>query len=138
MNQQSPGFNPFPATPPQPPASLPPSSIAPQSFQYTPTPPQLQPQEYTHSPGGHQEQTTAKLLLGKPQYAPSDLDSSVSVDEDYFDLDIEAYYSKGNNACGFIPGLPVILTDTNVPETDDDFLTSDFASVSGRSSVYDG
>jgi hypothetical protein len=104
------------------------------NFQYAPTPPQ--PPE----PGqnSHQEQTTAKLLIGKPEYAPSDLDSNVSgVDEDYFDLDIETYYSKGNNACGFIPGLPVILTDNNVPETDDDFLTSDFASVSGRSSVYD-
>ena len=76
--------------------------------------------------------------MGKPQYTPSDLDSSVSVNEDYFDLDIETYYSKGNNACGFIPGLPVILTDTSVPEAGDDFLTSDFASVSGRSSVYDG
>ncbi len=60
------------------------------------------------------------------------------MDEDYFDLDIEAYYAKGNNACGFIPGLPVILTDTNVPENDDDFPMDDFASVSGRSSIYDG
>jgi hypothetical protein len=135
LNQQSPSFKPFPDTPPQPPASLSPRLTAPTNFQYAPPPPQP-PQEFAQN--GHQEQTTAKLLLGKPQYAPSDLDSSVSVDEDYFDLDIEAYYSKGNNACGFIPGLPVILTDTNVPETDDDFLTSDFGSVSGRSSVYDG
>ncbi|EXJ62735.1 hypothetical protein A1O7_03173 [Cladophialophora yegresii CBS 114405] len=135
LNEQSPSSKPFPGTPPQPQASLSPRLTAPTNFQYAPPPPQP-PQEYAHNV--HQEQTTAKLLHGKPEYAPSDLDSSVSVDEDYFDLDIETYYSKGNNACGFIPGLPVILTDANPPETDDDFLTSDFGSVSGRSSVYDG
>lgn len=63
------------------------------------------------------------------------MDTSIS--EDYFDLDIETYYAKGNNACGFIPGLPVILTDQSEPETDEDLLTNDYASLSGRSSVYD-
>lgn len=75
------------------------------------------------------------MLRGKPQYAPSETDTYVS--EDYFDLDIDTYYANGNNACGFIPGLPVILTDTNEPETDEDLLTNDYASLSGRSSVYD-
>ncbi|KAH0846621.1 Zn(II)2Cys6 transcription factor [Fonsecaea pedrosoi] len=132
LNQQSPDFNIFPNTPPQPAISAPPPSSTSSTFQYAATPPQF-PDYGQYS---HQEHPTAKLLHGKPQYAPSDLDSSVS--EDYFDLDIETYYAKGNNACGFIPGLPVILTDNNVPESDDDFLTSDFASISGRSSVYDG
>ncbi|KIX98041.1 uncharacterized protein Z520_06120 [Fonsecaea multimorphosa CBS 102226] len=133
LNQQGPDFNLFPNTPPQPALSAPPPSATPTNFQYAATPPQFP----DHGQYTHQEHPTAKLLHGKPQYAPSDLDSSVS--EDYFDLDIDTYYANGNNACGFIPGLPVILTDTNVPESDDDFLTSDFASISGRtSSVYDG
>ncbi|EXJ72056.1 uncharacterized protein A1O5_04559 [Cladophialophora psammophila CBS 110553] len=134
LNQQSPDFNLFPNTPPPPPPAIsaPPPSAPPSNFQFAGASPQLAEYgQYTH-----QEHPTAKLLHGRPQYAPSDLDSSVS--EDYFDLDIETYYAKGNNACGFIPGLPVILTDNNVPESDDDFLTSDFASISGRSSVYDG
>ncbi|EXJ86548.1 hypothetical protein A1O3_03501 [Capronia epimyces CBS 606.96] len=63
------------------------------------------------------------------------MDTSIS--EDYFDLDIDTYYANGNNACGFIPGLPVILTDQSEPETDEDLLTNDYASLSGRSSVYD-
>jgi hypothetical protein len=92
---------------------------------------------YDHEqPQYGQDHSTAKLLRGKPQYAPSETDTYVS--EDYFDLDIETYYAKGNNACGFIPGLPVILTDTAAPETDEDLLTNDYASLSGRSSVYDG
>lgn len=98
------------------------------NFQYTPQ----EPGQFQYA----QEHTTAKLLRGKPQYAPSEMDSSVS--EDYFDLDIETYYAKGNNACGFIPGLPVILTDAGEPETDEEFLSSDYASLSGMSSVYDG
>ncbi|KIX10452.1 uncharacterized protein Z518_01535 [Rhinocladiella mackenziei CBS 650.93] len=121
-------FNAFADTSPQPPVSLPVSNI-PTNLQPPRPPPNHD--NFQHS----QDHPTAKLLHGKPQYAPSEMDTSVS--EDYFDLDIETYYAKGNNACGFIPGLPVILTDTSEPETDDDFLTSDYASLSGRSSVYD-
>lgn len=129
FQHQSPNFNPtFPNNPPHAPIGVT-QSNAPAGFQY---PPQTQ-ENFQYA----QDHPTAKLLLGKPQYAPSDMDSSIG-EEDYFDLDIETYYAKGNNACGFIPGLPVILTDTNEPETDEEFLASDYASISGRSSVYDG
>jgi hypothetical protein len=106
------------------------------TFSTPPTRPQISQLQTDYRYNTSQEPTTAKLLAGKAEYDPLDLD--VGVDEDYFDLDIEEYYARGNNACGFIPGLPVILTDNNVPEAEDDFLTNDFASVSGRSSIYDG
>lgn len=86
-------------------------------------------------PGEH---PTAKLLRGQQQYAPSEVSLDYSVDDDYFDLDIDMYYANGNNACGFIPGLPVIASDAAEPETDDDFLTSDYASIGGRSASTDG
>ncbi|KAH8888024.1 hypothetical protein GQ53DRAFT_826592 [Thozetella sp. PMI_491] len=36
--------------------------------------------------------------------------SSPSLPDDvFFDLDIETYYANGNNACGFIPGAPVVM-----------------------------
>ncbi|RVX68088.1 hypothetical protein B0A52_08227 [Exophiala mesophila] len=84
------------------------------------------------------EHPTAKLLRGQQQYAPSEISLDYSVDDDYFDLDIDMYYANGNNACGFIPGLPVIASDAAEPETDDDFLTSDYASIGGRSASTDG
>jgi hypothetical protein len=37
-------------------------------------------------------------------------DQSLS-DEEFFDLDIDSYYANGNNACGFIPGAPVVLNN---------------------------
>lgn len=46
---------------------------------------------------------------------------------DFFDLDIETYYANGNNACGFIPGLPVIMSeaeDIDMDEMDQHSLTS--------------
>ncbi|KAK4935134.1 hypothetical protein LTR10_023755 [Elasticomyces elasticus] len=140
-NQSSPGLSPglnvfaqtrlpqplFAPPSPQPPSNVP-SSNPPSNFQY--------PLHDHEQPQYGQDHSTAKLISGKPQYAPSETDTYVS--EDYFDLDIDTYYAKGNNACGFIPGLPVILTDTTGPETDEDLLTNDYASLSGRSSVYDG
>ena len=48
--------------------------------------------------------------------------SDVAVDyanSDFFDLDIETYYANGNNACGFIPGLPVILSEADDLEVDE-------------------
>ncbi|KAL2407976.1 Transcription activator AMTR1 [Exophiala dermatitidis] len=133
-NQPSPGFYSFPPTPPIPPPA--PQPLQPTQHQVNVPQPNnpanfQQPHEYDNF-----QHPTAKLLLGKPHYAESDLDTSIS--EDYFDLDIDTYYAKGNNACGFIPGLPVILTDQTEPETDEDLLTNDYASLSGRSSVYDG
>ncbi|RMZ84419.1 hypothetical protein DV738_g467, partial [Chaetothyriales sp. CBS 135597] len=44
---------------------------------------------------------------------PADGAAAPEPDEDFFDLDIDAYYANGNNACGFIPGLPVIMSDIN-------------------------
>ncbi|KIW10308.1 hypothetical protein PV08_11270 [Exophiala spinifera] len=130
----SPGYNIFQGQAPQPffSSSIPhPPANAPSHFPPAPQHPPQRPDQFQYG----LEQGTAKLLRGKPQYAPSETDTYVS--EDYFDLDIDTYYANGNNACGFIPGLPVILTDTNEPETDEDLLTNDYASLSGRSSVYD-
>jgi hypothetical protein len=126
----SPKFNVFsahstpPTTGPSTANTLPP-------FQYTPN----LPLDYDHYGSG--DHPTAKLLRGQPQYAPSEISLDYSINDDYFDLDIDTYYANGNNACGFIPGLPVIATDASEPETEEDFLTSDYASVSGRSSIYD-
>lgn len=126
----SPKYNPFsaqstpPTTGPNTANTLPP-------FQYTPN----VPLDYDHY--GSSDHPTAKLLRGQPQYAPSEISLDYSINDDYFDLDIDTYYANGNNACGFIPGLPVIATDASEPETEEDFLTSDYASVSGRSSIYD-
>lgn len=39
---------------------------------------------------------------------------NLRTESDYFDLDIEAYYANGNNACGFFPGVVTIE-----PESDD-------------------
>lgn len=52
----------------------------------------------------------------------SDAGFSDSVDysnSDFFDLDIETYYANGNNACGFIPGVPVILSEAEDLDLDD-------------------
>ncbi|RMD42325.1 hypothetical protein DV735_g2771, partial [Chaetothyriales sp. CBS 134920] len=57
---------------------------------------------------------TAQLLGNYNAYdVPADGTTAPEPDEDFFDLDIDAYYAKGNNACGFIPGLPVIMSDIN-------------------------
>jgi hypothetical protein len=48
--------------------------------------------------------------------------SDVAMDfsnSDFFDLDIETYYANGNNACGFIPGLPVIMSEAEDLEMDE-------------------
>lgn len=100
-------------------------------FQYNPSVPVDQDH---YGPSDH---PTAKLLQGQSQYAPSEISLDYSIIDDYFDLDIDTYYANGNNACGFIPGLPVIATDAAEPETEEDFLASDYASVSGRSSIHD-
>jgi hypothetical protein len=44
--------------------------------------------------------------------------TSTFTDGEFFDLDIEAYYANGNNACGFIPGAPLIL-NTDGPNVDE-------------------
>ena len=105
-----------------------------QPFQYTPPNPSLDIDQF-----GPSDHPTAKLIRGQSQsqYAPSEVSLDYSLNDDYFDLDIEAYYANGNNACGFIPGLPVIASDAAEPETEDGFL-SDYASNSGGSSTYDG
>lgn len=54
--------------------------------------------------------------------AYSDAGLSDAVDfsnSDFFDLDIETYYANGNNACGFIPGVPVILSEVDDMEVDE-------------------
>lgn len=54
--------------------------------------------------------------------ACSDAGTSEAIDyknSDFFDLDIETYYANGNNACGFIPGVPVILSEVDDLEVDD-------------------
>lgn len=62
--------------------------------------------------------------------AYSDTGMSDAIDfsnSDFFDLDIETYYANGNNACGFIPGLPVIqseVDDLDVDEMDHHSLAS--------------
>lgn len=55
-------------------------------------------------------------LLGDPQDFGfwDDVSVDTSVNSDFFDLDLEEYYANGNNACGFIPGVPVILSDEQV------------------------
>jgi hypothetical protein len=39
-------------------------------------------------------------------------------DEEFFNLDIDSYYANGNNACGFIPGAPVVLNTNGLSEDD--------------------
>ena len=43
----------------------------------------------------------------------------VTLPDDFFDLDIESYYANGNNACGFIPGVPVIMAESEEIAFDD-------------------
>jgi len=54
--------------------------------------------------------------------------------ETYFDLDIEEYYANGNNACGFIPGVPVILSNFSISDMGES-STSDSGTQSGSASV---
>jgi hypothetical protein len=66
-------------------------------------------------------------MLAPPSTVPStvtysDAGMSDAVDfsnSDFFDLDIETYYANGNNACGFIPGVPVILSEADDLEVDE-------------------
>jgi hypothetical protein len=70
-------------------------------------------------------QQSVAMLLGNEQSSPliptESLPGSSTSDEDFFDLDIETYFANGNNSCGFIPGVPVILSDSN----DIDYSSSD-------------
>lgn len=126
----SPKYNPF-AAQATPPESGPTTGNTLPPFQYDLSAP-LDQDQY-----GSKDHPTAKLIQGQMQYAPSEISLDYSMNDDYFDLDIDEYYANGNNACGFIPGLPVIATDAAEPETEEDFLASDYASVSGRSSIHD-
>jgi hypothetical protein len=54
--------------------------------------------------------------------------------ETYFDLDIEEYYANGNNACGFIPGVPVILSNFSISDMGES-STSDTGTQSWSASV---
>ena len=64
--------------------------------------------------------TFATLLGHQPDLAfLEDFSIDTSVNGDFFDLDIGTYYANGNNACGFIPGVPAILSDVNEMEPDD-------------------
>lgn len=57
---------------------------------------------------------TVRLLENEIGYNPLNFQSnSPPMEEDFFDLDIEAYYANGNNACGFIPGVPIILSSVD-------------------------
>ena len=126
----SPNYNLF-ASQPTPPTTGPTTGNSLPPFQYNPNVP-LDQDQY-----GSTDHPTAKLIRGHSQYTPSEVSLDYSMNDDYFDLDIDTYYANGNNACGFIPGLPVIATDASEPETEADFLTSDYASVSGIPSIHD-
>lgn len=65
-----------------------------------------------------------QLIRANPSstVALSDTGFSETVDcsnSEFFDLDIETYYANGNNACGFIPGVPVILSEVDDLDLDD-------------------
>jgi hypothetical protein len=69
--------------------------------------------------------TTARLIEGELRDDILDQTFFYPVPtETYFDLDIEEYYASGDNACGFIPGVPVILSNFSTSDMGES-LTSD-------------
>ncbi|KAH8807588.1 hypothetical protein F5884DRAFT_343783 [Xylogone sp. PMI_703] len=74
-------------------------------------------------------QQTARLVGNWTGHiAPHSSASSFTTDEEFFDLDIESYYANGNNACGFIPGVPVILSDID-GHSEDDLLSNSYSTL---------
>ncbi|ETN44285.1 uncharacterized protein HMPREF1541_10465 [Cyphellophora europaea CBS 101466] len=64
----------------------------------------------------YQEHARVAEIVAPSTVAYSETTLSDSIDysnSDFFDLDIETYYANGNNACGFIPGVPVILSEVD-------------------------
>ncbi|RMZ85453.1 hypothetical protein DV737_g831, partial [Chaetothyriales sp. CBS 132003] len=78
---------------------------------------------------------TAQLLGNYDAYdVAADGGAAPGPDEDFFDLDIDSYYANGNNACGFIPGLPVIMSDINdIDPNETDTIVGDAESLSMES-----
>lgn len=89
--------------------------------------------------------SAAWLIEGDPTFPQIQSEYSESLnqswsDEDFFDLDIDYYYANGNNACGFIPGAPVVL-NTNGLSKDEVILEADttaswFESNKAQSDVH--
>ena len=82
------------------------------------------PDELLPQPLVQSRQLLNQEPISEPVDTPLDHDGLANVyggsplDESFFDLDIDDYYANGNNACGFIPGAPVILSDDNQFEAD--------------------
>ena len=74
---------------------------------------------------------TAQLLGNFNSYDVASNAVSPAPDEDFFDLDLDSYYANGNNACGFIPGLPVILSDINDIDPNETDTVGDGDSTTG-------
>ncbi|RMZ91368.1 hypothetical protein DV736_g1405, partial [Chaetothyriales sp. CBS 134916] len=79
---------------------------------------------------------TAQLLGNYNAYdVAADGAAAPGPDEDFFDLDIDSYYANGNNACGFIPGLPVIMSDINdIDPNETDTIAGETGSLPVKSS----
>jgi hypothetical protein len=73
------------------------------------------------SEASHDYLDAQRLTGSAPSTAYSDTGFSDTIDynSEFFDLDIETYYANGGNACGFIPGVPVILSEADDMEVDD-------------------
>ena len=84
------------------------------------TTPQLQPLASAQNEFRHDLVRPFATLLGDQDPGLwDDVSIDTSTNGDYFDLDIDSYYANGNNSCGFIPGIPAILSDENELEPDD-------------------
>ena len=86
--------------------------------------------EVRHDPG----RPFATLLGDQDPGLWDDVSIDTSTNGDYFDLDIDSYYANGNNSCGFIPGVPAILSDENELEPDD--LAGAMHAVPARGSTH--
>jgi hypothetical protein len=86
-----------------------------------------------HLPAPKHGNATARLIEGELRDDILDQTQFYPVPtETYFDLDIEEYYANGNNACGFIPGVPVILSNFSISDMGESCTQGWLASVENR------
>lgn len=70
-------------------------------------------------PSDHQNSIAVLLGDFDHDFLHDDIASNPLSGDDYFNLDLESYYANGNNACGFIPGIPAILIEVDESLLDD-------------------